>query len=208
MRQLITQSVVADAARRRRRHPRSPSLTVPLFSTPRASDAAGRHSTRPGSARARRRGAVHDAHRAGVRPVSGASRRARTGFAALREGSRAGGGRKQRVRAVLVTVEVTMSVILLITSGLLIRAVWRVQAIDPGFAPRERADAQDRAAAAEVRQPGAPRRVLRSRAGRRARAAGRPERGVHQRPADGRDRPHHRRRDPRSGRARAPAATA
>jgi putative ABC transport system permease protein len=57
----------------------------------------------------------------------------RTGFAALREGSRAGGGRKQRVRAVLVTVEVTMSVILLITSGLLIRAVWRVQAIDPGF---------------------------------------------------------------------------
>jgi predicted permease len=60
----------------------------------------------------------------------------RTGFAALRDSSRAGGGRKQRVRAVLVTVEVTMSVILLITSGLLIRAVWRVQAIDPGFAPQ------------------------------------------------------------------------
>jgi putative ABC transport system permease protein len=60
----------------------------------------------------------------------------RTGFAALREGSRAGGGRKQRVRAVLVTVEVAMSVILLITSGLLIRAVWRVQAIDPGLSPR------------------------------------------------------------------------
>jgi len=60
----------------------------------------------------------------------------RSGFAALRDGSRAGGGRKQRVRAVLVTVEVTMSVILLITSGLLIRAVWRVQAVDPGFAPQ------------------------------------------------------------------------
>jgi predicted permease len=57
----------------------------------------------------------------------------RAGFAALRDGNRAGGGRKQRVRAVLVTIEVTMSVILLITSGLLIRAVWRVQAIDPGF---------------------------------------------------------------------------
>jgi len=57
----------------------------------------------------------------------------RTGFAALRDGNRAGGGRKQRVRAVLVTIEVTMSVILLVTSGLLIRAVWRVQAIDPGF---------------------------------------------------------------------------
>ena len=60
----------------------------------------------------------------------------RTGFAALREGSRAGGGRKQRARAVLVTVEVAMSVILLITSGLLIRAVWRVQSIDPGFVPQ------------------------------------------------------------------------
>jgi predicted permease len=60
----------------------------------------------------------------------------RTGFAALRDGNRAGGGRKQRVRAVLVTVEVAMSVILLITSGLLIRAVWRVQAIDPGFVPQ------------------------------------------------------------------------
>jgi putative ABC transport system permease protein len=62
-----------------------------------------------------------------------ALRAGHTGFAALREGSRAGGGRKQRVRAVLVAVEVMMSVILLITSGLLIRAVWRVQATDPGF---------------------------------------------------------------------------
>ena len=45
----------------------------------------------------------------------------------------AGGGAKERLRAALVTAEVTMSVILLITSGLLIRAVWRVQAIDPGI---------------------------------------------------------------------------
>ena len=57
----------------------------------------------------------------------------RVGFAALREGARGGGGRKQRVRAVLVTLEVAVSVALLITSGLLIRAVWRVQTIDPGF---------------------------------------------------------------------------
>ena len=61
----------------------------------------------------------------------------RTGFAALRDGNRGGGGRRQRVRAVLVTVEVAMSVILLITSGLLIRAVWRVQAIDPGFVAQD-----------------------------------------------------------------------
>lgn len=62
-----------------------------------------------------------------------ALRLGRAGFAALRDGPRAG-GRRQRLRAVLVTVEVTMSVVLLITSGLLMRAVWRVQAIDPGFA--------------------------------------------------------------------------
>jgi putative ABC transport system permease protein len=70
----------------------------------------------------------------GLFPALRAGRR--TGFDALRDNSRAGGGRKQRVRAVLVTVEVAMSVILLITSGLLIRAVWRVQAIDPGFVPQ------------------------------------------------------------------------
>jgi putative ABC transport system permease protein len=62
-----------------------------------------------------------------------ALRAGRTGFDALRDGARTGGGAKQRVRAVLVTVEVAISVMLLISSGLLIRAVWRVQAIDPGF---------------------------------------------------------------------------
>jgi predicted permease len=69
----------------------------------------------------------------GLFPAIRAGRR--TTFDALREGVRAGGGAKQRLRAVLVTVEVTMSVVLLITSGLLIRAVWHVQAIDSGFRP-------------------------------------------------------------------------
>jgi putative ABC transport system permease protein len=57
----------------------------------------------------------------------------RTGFRALREGTRGGGGRRQRLRTVLVTVEVAMSVVLLVASGLLIRAVWKVQGVDPGF---------------------------------------------------------------------------
>jgi predicted permease len=56
-------------------------------------------------------------------------------FDALRDGSRTASGARQRVRAMLVTVEVMMSVVLLVTSGLLIRAVWRVQAVDPGFSP-------------------------------------------------------------------------
>jgi predicted permease len=53
---------------------------------------------------------------------------------ALREGARTGGGSRHRLRDVLVTVQVALSVVLLISSGLLIRAVWRVQAVDPGFA--------------------------------------------------------------------------
>lgn len=53
---------------------------------------------------------------------------------ALRDdAARSGGGTKQRVRSTLVVVEVMASVVLLISSGLLVRALWRLQAIDPGF---------------------------------------------------------------------------
>jgi predicted permease len=52
---------------------------------------------------------------------------------ALRGTARAGGGRSRKVRAGLVVVEIASSVVLLVGSGLLIRAVARVQAIDPGF---------------------------------------------------------------------------
>jgi putative ABC transport system permease protein len=57
----------------------------------------------------------------------------RTGFRALREGTRGGGGRRQRLRTTLVAVEVAVSVLLLVSSAFLTRAVWRVQAVDPGF---------------------------------------------------------------------------
>jgi predicted permease len=43
------------------------------------------------------------------------------------------GVRRERLRSVLVVAQVMASIVLLITSGLLIRALWRVQAIDPGF---------------------------------------------------------------------------
>jgi predicted permease len=55
------------------------------------------------------------------------------GIDALRSGARTTGGRTQRLRAGLVIVEVAASVILLVGSGLLIRAVWNLHAIDPGF---------------------------------------------------------------------------
>ena len=56
-----------------------------------------------------------------------------TTFGGLRNDSRSGGGARQRVRSVLVMIEVMASVVLLISSGLLVRAMWRLQAVDPGF---------------------------------------------------------------------------
>ena len=54
-------------------------------------------------------------------------------LAAVREDARSSSGAKQRVRSALVILEVTASVVLLISSGLLVRAMWRLQAVDPGF---------------------------------------------------------------------------
>ena len=54
-------------------------------------------------------------------------------LAALREGARSGGGRRARMRSALVMVEVMASVVLLVSSGLLLRALSRVASTDPGF---------------------------------------------------------------------------
>lgn len=54
----------------------------------------------------------------------------------LHEGSRGGvGGRRERLRSALVVAEVTASVVLLISTGLLVRALLRVEETDPGFRP-------------------------------------------------------------------------
>ncbi|MCU1234483.1 MAG: hypothetical protein JWP63_2450, partial [Candidatus Solibacter sp.] len=52
----------------------------------------------------------------------------------LREGSRGGvGGRRERLRSALVVAEVAGSIVLLVSCGLLMRALWRLQTVDPGF---------------------------------------------------------------------------
>jgi predicted permease len=51
----------------------------------------------------------------------------------LREGVRSGGGRKERLRSAFVVAEVMASVVLLVSAGLLMRALWRLQTTDPGF---------------------------------------------------------------------------
>lgn len=68
----------------------------------------------------------------GILPALRAAGRG-SGFEALRDSVRAGGGRTQRLRSALVVVEVMASVVLLISSGLLVRAMWRLQSVDPGF---------------------------------------------------------------------------
>ena len=56
------------------------------------------------------------------------------GVNGLHEGPGAGlGGRRERVRSALVIAEVTASVVLLVSCGLLLRALWRVETVDPGF---------------------------------------------------------------------------
>ncbi len=67
----------------------------------------------------------------GLAPVAGAG--GDRGVHALREDSRAGGGRKERFRSTLVIVEIVASIVLLVSAGLLIRALWTIQATDPGF---------------------------------------------------------------------------
>jgi putative ABC transport system permease protein len=51
----------------------------------------------------------------------------------LGDTSRAGGGRREGLRSALVIAEIALSVVLLVSCGLLIRALWKVQALDPGF---------------------------------------------------------------------------
>jgi predicted permease len=53
--------------------------------------------------------------------------------AGLRETSRAGGGRREGLRSTLVIAEVALSVVLLVSCGLMIRALWKIQSVDPGF---------------------------------------------------------------------------
>jgi putative ABC transport system permease protein len=67
----------------------------------------------------------------GIAPLLSAQRDHGTG--GLRDGARAGGGSKERLRAALVIVEIAASVVLLVSCGLLLRALWRIQATHPGF---------------------------------------------------------------------------
>jgi predicted permease len=68
----------------------------------------------------------------GVMPALRMSRR--VDASALKEGARGGTSRgTERLRSSLVVAEIVASVVLLVSAGLLVRALLKVQAIDPGF---------------------------------------------------------------------------
>jgi putative ABC transport system permease protein len=68
----------------------------------------------------------------GLAPVL---RRGGADLEGLREGARVGGGNRERLRSALVLAEIAASVVLLVSTGLLIRALLTVKATDPGFQP-------------------------------------------------------------------------
>ncbi|MFN8059739.1 MAG: ABC transporter permease [Vicinamibacterales bacterium] len=58
----------------------------------------------------------------------------RTSAMGLAQGARTGTSRRtERVRAVLVVTEVAATIVLVVVAGLLVRALWRIQSVDPGF---------------------------------------------------------------------------
>jgi predicted permease len=67
----------------------------------------------------------------GVAPALRACRDA--GLSGLRVGVRTGGTGNHRARCALVIAELGASVVLLVLSGLLTRALWKVESVDPGF---------------------------------------------------------------------------
>ncbi len=72
----------------------------------------------------------------GILPTRQAWRRTRP--AAVQADSRGTAGRERhRVRSALVVTELTLSVMLMVGAGLLIRSLWRLQAVDPGFVAAE-----------------------------------------------------------------------
>jgi len=69
----------------------------------------------------------------GLAPMARPARRGVGDIEDLRDGARSTGGRKERLRGALVVAEVMASIVLLVVTGLLVRALWNIQRTDPGF---------------------------------------------------------------------------
>ncbi|HET9372767.1 MAG TPA: ABC transporter permease [Vicinamibacterales bacterium] len=69
----------------------------------------------------------------GLAPLVGMRR---ASFVELRDGGRGGGGARESLRGALVVAGIVCAVVLLTGTGLLLRALWRIQDVSPGFDPR------------------------------------------------------------------------
>ncbi len=115
----------------------------------------------------------------GIAPAIRASRSA--GLSGLREGVRTGGTGHHRVRSALVIAEVVTSVVLLTSSGLLIRALWKVQSTDPGFRTDGILTMRTELPSPKYEKVTRSRAVLQPGAGRYSQLAGRDRGRLHQR---------------------------
>ncbi len=71
----------------------------------------------------------------------------------LREGGRGAGGAHQRARSVVVVAEIALAIVLLIGAGLMIRSLWKLQLVTPGFDPQNALTAQISLPSARYREP-------------------------------------------------------
>ena len=111
---------------------------------------------------------------------------ARPDLDGLREGARAGGGQKERLRSALVVAEIVASVVLLVSAGLLMRALLTVQAHRSRLPARGRPDAADRRCRCRDVRRASPiaRRSTRACCRTSARCPGVTNAGLRQLPAD------------------------
>ena len=115
----------------------------------------------------------------GIAPALRASRSA--GLSGLREGVRTGGAGHHRVRSALVIAEVIVSVVFLTSSGLLIRALWKVQSVDPGFRTDGILTMRTELPSPKYEKVTSREQLLQQGAGRHSRLARRHRGGLHQR---------------------------
>ena len=98
-----------------------------------------------------------------LQPRAGAARASRRPhrLAEGRRQSASSGGGRQRFRNALVVVEMALAVVLLVGAGLMLRSLWALQRVRLGLRSLERADHAGVAAAGELPDPRAGRRLLR-----------------------------------------------
>ena len=129
--------------------------------------------------------AAAPASRFGVLPAFRASRRATPARCATGAHGPDGARHRTRARDAGGRGAIAASVVLLVASGLLVRALWRVQQIDPGFRAENVLTLRTALPGREYGETASPAAVLRPRRSAKCGRCRASQRGLHQLPADG-----------------------